>query len=74
MDKHEWIEKEISPLRDAERSILILSAQGFTIYDIADRLCKSVDTIKKYRKNIFKRFDVKNIAAALTYATNYKML
>lgn len=73
-DKHEWIEKEISPLRDAERSILILSAQGFTIYDIADRLCKSVDTIKKYRKNIFKRFDVKNIAAALTYATNYKML
>ena len=73
-DKHEWIEKEMGRLRDIERSILILSAQGFTMNDIADKLCKSVDTIKKYRKGIFKKFDVKNITAALTYATNFKML
>ena len=74
LDRHEWIEKEMGRLRDIERSILILSAQGFTMNDIADKLCKSVDTIKKYRKGLFKKFGVKNITAALTYATNYKML
>lgn len=73
-DRHEWTEKRISPLRDIERTILCLSAQGFTMDDIADKLCKSVDTIKKYKKAIFNKFDVNNIAAALTYATNYKML
>ena len=42
--------------------------------DIADRLCKSVDTIKACKRNLFAKMDVKNIAEALFHATNYQMI
>ena len=51
-----------------------LSAQGYTMNDIADRLCKSVDTIKACKRNLFAKLGVKNIAEALFHATNYQMI
>lgn len=42
--------------------------------DIADKLCKSIDTIKACKRGLFSKFGVKNIAEALSYATNYKLL
>lgn len=59
--------------RDRERC-LRLSAQGYTMNDIADRLCKSVDTIKACKRNLFAKIGVKNIAEALFHATNYQMI
>lgn len=41
--------------RDRERC-LRLSAQGYTMNDIADRLCKSVDTIKACKRNLSPRW------------------
>ena len=57
-----------------ERDVLRLSAQGYTMNDIADRLCKSGDTIKACKRNLFAKIGVKNIAEALFYATNYQMI
>ena len=42
--------------------------------DIADKLCKSIDTIKACKRALFSKLGVKNIAEALSYATNYKLL
>ena len=42
--------------------------------DIADRLCKSGDTIKACKRILFAKIGVKNIAEALFYATNYQMI
>ena len=42
--------------------------------EIADKICLSPDTIKKYRQNIFHKLDVKNISEAIVAATNSKLL
>lgn len=74
LDKHQWVRKERIALNETERDVLTLSAQGYTMNDIADKLCKSVDTIKACKRALFARLEVKNIAEALSYATNYKLL
>ena len=66
--------KEGITLSETEREVLRLSAQGYTMNDIADRLCKSVDTIKACKRNLFAKIGVKNIAEALFHATNYQMI
>ncbi len=69
-----WEEKRMLALNDIEKDILRLSAQGYTIADIANHLFKSVDTIKGYKRLLFKKMDVRNIAEAVSTATNYRML
>lgn len=72
--RHKWEKKEGITLSETEREVLRLSAQGYTMNDIADRLCKSVDTIKACKRNLFAKLGVKNIAEALFHATNYQMI
>lgn len=74
LDKHKWTKKEGITLSETERDVLTLSAQGYTMNDIADKLCKSIDTIKACKRALFSKIGVKNIAEALSYATNYKLL
>ena len=72
--RHKWEKKEGITLSETERDVLRLSAQGYTMNDIADRLCKSVDTVKACKRNLFAKMGVKNIAEALFHATNYQMI
>lgn len=74
LTKHQWESKEAVALTETERDILRLSSQGYTIEDIAAQLCKSIDTIKTYKKRLFAKLEVRSIAEALSYATNYKLL
>lgn len=74
LEKHRWIKKEGITLSETERDVLVLSAQGYTMNEIAGRLCKSVDTIKACKRALFSKLDVRNIVEALSYATNYQLL
>lgn len=74
LETHKWTKKEAVVLTEVERDILRLSSQGYTMNDIADELCKSIDTIKTYKKRLFAKLEVKSITEALSYATNYKLL
>lgn len=69
-----WIKKQMPTLTDGEKSVLTLSIQGYTMSEIADKICLSPDTIKKYRKRIFEKLDVRNISEAIVAATNNKLL
>lgn len=71
---HRWERREAVTLSETERDILRLSSQGYTMEDIATQLCRSVDTIKTYKKRLFTKLEVRSIAEALSYATNYKLL
>ena len=71
---HRWIKKQMPTLTDGEKSVLTLSIQGYTMSEIADRICLSPDTIKKYRQRIFEKLDVRNISEAIVAATNSKLL
>jgi DNA-binding NarL/FixJ family response regulator len=42
--------------------------------EIADRICLSHDTVKKYRQRIFEKLGVRNISEAIAAATNNKLL
>lgn len=74
LEKHKWIKKEHAAIKELERNILILSSQGYTMDEIADKLCKSTDTIKACKKILFAKFEVRNIIEALHYAINHNLL
>lgn len=69
-----WERHQIPTLTDGEKSVLTLSIQGYTMTEIADKMCLSPDTIKKYRQNIFHKLDVRNISEAIVAAANSKLL
>ena len=69
-----WNRRQMPTLSDGEKSVLALSIQGYTMSEIADKICLSPDTIKKYRKRIFEKLDVRNISEAIVAATNNKLL
>ncbi len=69
-----WDKRHVPQLTDGEKSVLTLSIQGYTMVEIADKMCLSHDTIKKYRKQIFEKLDVRNITEAIAAATSSKLL
>ncbi len=69
-----WDNWQMPTLTDGEKAVLTLSIQGYTMSEIADRICLSPDTIKKYRQRIFEKLDVRNISEAIVAATNNKLL
>ena len=74
LTKKTWIKKCDVSLTEIERDILHLSTQGYTMKEIAEKLCKSLDTIKTYKRRLFSKLEVKNITEALSFATNYNLL
>lgn len=61
-------------LTSGEKSVLSLSIQGYTMAEIAEKICLSPDTIKKYRQRIFDKLDVRNISEAIVAVTNNKLI
>ncbi len=70
LDVHCWRECETVKLRPQDKEVLMLSAQGMTVQQIADKMCRSVDTVKTYKRVLFERLNVKSITEALVTATN----
>ena len=74
LEGHRWKNRETITLKPKEKQILTLSAQGFTMKEIAEKMFHSVDTVKFYRRQIFEKLNVKNITEALSLATNYGLV
>ena len=73
LDGHKWHKKSGVKLKEREREILTLSAQGYTVNEIAEKLCLSPDTIKVNKKKLFEKLEVDNIVEALFFTTNYRL-
>lgn len=69
-----WVEKNRLELTEWERTMLYLSAHGYTMSQIGEKMYRSVDTVKMYRKSVFKKLGVSNISEAIAYALNYNLL
>lgn len=69
-----WDKRCMPTLTEGEKSVIALSIQGLTMSEIADKMCLSPDTIKKYRKQLFEKLGVRNITEAIIAATNNKLL
>jgi DNA-binding CsgD family transcriptional regulator len=70
LSKHTWESKHGIKLTEDEKMVLCLSAQGKTSEEIAKKMYRSINTIKSYKKEIFKKLNVNNIVAALICAIN----
>lgn len=68
-----WKKEKGIAINEREQDILSLSAQGYTMKEIADRICLSLDTIKFYRRKLFEKLEVKNITEAIAFAQNHKL-
>lgn len=74
IEKGFWSKKEQLELTNREKEIIQLSAQGFTVSKIAEKIHISSDTIKFHRRNLFNKLGVFNITEAIFYAVNNKLL
>lgn len=74
MDKGEWIKESRIILNETERGILLLSSQGYKMEDIANILCKSLDTIKSSKRRLFLKMDVNNLQEAMAFAEYYDLI
>ena len=70
---HRWNECEGVSLKEEEIEVLRLSATGLTMTEIADRMCRSLDSIKFYKRHAFEKLDATNITEAISRATFKKM-
>lgn len=69
-----WHDSTPIVLTETEQNLLMMSAQGYTTEEIADRLFRSVDTMKYHRKKLFRKLGVETISEALSHAANYCLL
>lgn len=74
LDSGMWAEKEEMALSEDERKVLLLSAQGFNMDEISGKICKSVNSVKNYKRRLFERVGVCSISEALSFATNYGLI
>ena len=64
---HRWQPCEGVTLTPEEKQVLTLSAQGYTMKEISDHICRSFDTVKFYRRQLFEKLDVANITEAIAF-------
>ena len=69
-----WSETYRINVTDDERRMLRLSQSGFSAKEIASIMSKSADTINFYRKCVYEKLDVKNIAEAVAHASHYGII
>lgn len=53
------------PLSKREKEVLKAAAEGMRVIETAQHLHISVDTVESHRKSIFKKMQVRSIAAAI---------
>ena len=73
-DIDRWIENEDIRLTDREKEVLMLSARGLTVDEIALRVHRAKDSIKSRRRAIFEKLGVSSISEAIAFAVNYKLI
>lgn len=74
LGSHRWQERKNITLRPQEKQVLFLSAQGYNVPQIAEKMCRALDTVKTYKRALFERLGVRSITEALTVAINQGLL
>ena len=74
MERRQWERKNNVTLSQRDKNILSLSARGFTMDEIAEKLLFSVSTIKSDKQKLFEKLGVTNISEALSIASTNKMI
>ncbi|SEA06302.1 regulatory protein, luxR family [Segatella bryantii] len=71
---HNWEEQQGCTITNDEKDVLILSAEGLTTSEIADAMCKSLDSVKYYKRRVFEKLEVGSITEAIFRAAIHKLI
>lgn len=74
MEKKRWISLKAFNLSVNEREILYLAYNGSSVKEMCKEMNKSEDSVKFYRKQLFKKLNVSCMEEAITFVSNYKLL
>ena len=74
LDLDRWIKAPGVKLTEGEKEVLLLSARGLTVDEIAERVHRAKDSIKSRRRAIFEKLGVKSISEAIAFVTNDKLI
>lgn len=74
LEQHCWVPYERTQLNSLQHEILNLASQGFNVNEIGSLLCKSPETIKSAKKELFTKLGVHTMTSAIIYAMNYHIL
>ena len=69
-----WTEMDRPELKEMEKEVLKLSAMGYTMNEIAEKINRSFDTVKSYRRTLLEKLEVANISEAISFAINYRLI
>ena len=69
-----WMRRETPTLSSHELEVVVLASQGYSIRSIANEMCKSIDTIKGYRKEVFRKLEVSNISEAISIVLAHHLI
>lgn len=70
----EILQIEKAPLSSREEEVLYLISEGFSTNDIAEDLHISKDTVKTYRKNLFRKLGANNMAVLIRRSIEYGII
>lgn len=73
-EKKFWKKQPGIKLTHTEKEVLLLSSQGFTMKEIAERLFVTIHAVKLCRGKLFDKMHVTNISEAIACATNYRLI
>ena len=68
-----WTTKKPSPLTEKDKELIYLIAQGMTNEGIAEKMHKSPETIKSYRRDLLGKLGMHNFINVLYYHISYGM-
>ncbi len=74
LESNKWRKAKNVVLTEQEILVLKYSAMGYTMNDIAEKIFKSFDSIKLYRKRILEKLGTDNITEAINYATTFRLM
>jgi DNA-binding NarL/FixJ family response regulator len=66
--KREGVAGSLEQLTPRQREVLALTAQGFSMKEVALKLNISVKTVETHRSNLMERLDLHNIPRLVHYA------
>jgi DNA-binding CsgD family transcriptional regulator len=74
IEKKFWKKEPSIKLTHTEKEVLLLSSQGLTMKEIAERLFVTIHAVKLSRGKILDKMHVTNISEAIACAANYMLI
>lgn len=69
-----WKQIDSIVLNEYEKAVIRLANQGLSVGEIANKINRSKDSVKGYRKTLFQKLGVGNISEAIAVATHRRLI